>query len=539
MQMYHVRLRNNGWLNEADHHHIQDMEEDMSYDADMEHGRNSEELENNLDNVAGVAGDKHIEQPHGSDDGSNYNAPYDGGEDRDLPQHRREAHQNYRRPSVADTDDYEEAPLLPHIQDIEDLYGSDGEISQNEYHGQHQREWEREPEVPVNFQYEDSDEYYKNDGREIGVPFEERVNNEYEDKQQEQLPVNDPFNGLNDDEFDELLEIVFGPDGFPFDDPGGTPGPEVDEEADRIPRSRREICIQDLCTFAWADIITCIADAQRTVGLTGTTTTPLLDAQTVEPRDSKLVQTGDIKMQQVIRLSQSPLEFVHSITTSQRQSYLVYIQRTLNAPMTIIYLLTFGLDYYLAFYFGADEYQTISNRSTSGVWLLILLCYNLPPEIRYMESNTMTYGLIPRLNMPKSVDTFLYPLVDEFLILARGICAFNAFRDNEEFVLRAYICVLGANMIARAKFLMFLGNRAKRYYEYCYITGLWVPGPGIRCCHYRPVDATAGAIRGDETSNDKENHFLTLVVMETLTESFLRFEMIKSSERQQERSRKQ
>jgi hypothetical protein len=64
-------------------------------------------------------------------------------------------------------------------------------------------------------------------------------------------------------------------------------------------------------------------------------------------------------------------------------------------------------------------------------------------------------GFIPGPREPKDLDSFLFPLVQEFNALGKGIPdGFNAARrDTVEstFLLRAYIVCIGADMIGRAK----------------------------------------------------------------------------------------
>ena len=64
-------------------------------------------------------------------------------------------------------------------------------------------------------------------------------------------------------------------------------------------------------------------------------------------------------------------------------------------------------------------------------------------------------GFIPGPKEPKDLDSFLYPLVQEFKALAHGIPGvFNAARQETPqatFLMRAYIVTVGADMIGRSK----------------------------------------------------------------------------------------
>ncbi|KAF8577813.1 hypothetical protein K439DRAFT_1363831, partial [Ramaria rubella] len=57
---------------------------------------------------------------------------------------------------------------------------------------------------------------------------------------------------------------------------------------------------------------------------------------------------------------------------------------------------------------------------------LILVNYNLPPEIRMRVENLIPLGVIPGPHSPKSLDSFLVPFMVECLKLATGIRTYDA-----------------------------------------------------------------------------------------------------------------
>jgi hypothetical protein len=67
----------------------------------------------------------------------------------------------------------------------------------------------------------------------------------------------------------------------------------------------------------------------------------------------------------------------------------------------------------------------------------------------------MLVGFIPGPKEPRDIDSFLYPLVQEFKILSTGIpTVYNAARRNTPdatFLMRAFIVTVGADMIGRSK----------------------------------------------------------------------------------------
>jgi hypothetical protein len=64
-------------------------------------------------------------------------------------------------------------------------------------------------------------------------------------------------------------------------------------------------------------------------------------------------------------------------------------------------------------------------------------------------------GFIPGPKEPQDIDSFLYPLVQEFKVLSSGIPnVYNAARRNSPdatFLMRAFIVTVGADMIGRSK----------------------------------------------------------------------------------------
>ncbi|KAI5803887.1 hypothetical protein EDC01DRAFT_594439, partial [Geopyxis carbonaria] len=75
--------------------------------------------------------------------------------------------------------------------------------------------------------------------------------------------------------------------------------------------------------------------------------------------------------------------------------------------------------------------------------------------------------------------------------LARGMITWNANR-KEYFVMKAYIVLVGADMIGRSKVMRTLGNRAYQYCEYCYARGVW--NRGIYCPFDIPADCPEGMV---------------------------------------------
>ena len=75
-----------------------------------------------------------------------------------------------------------------------------------------------------------------------------------------------------------------------------------------------------------------------------------------------------------------------------------------------------------------------------------------------MRKNMMLVGFTPGPNNPRDLDSFIWPLVEEFMLLEKGVDAWNAateaYMPNK---LHAYIAVIGADMPGREKVMRMKG----------------------------------------------------------------------------------
>jgi hypothetical protein len=129
-----------------------------------------------------------------------------------------------------------------------------------------------------------------------------------------------------------------------------------------------------------------------------------------------------------------------------------------------------------------------------------LICLNLPPSERFKRENIVVVGFIPGPNNPTNMDSFLYPLVEEFLRLERGVEAWNGYREKS-FTLRAHIAIVTGDMPGRAKLQGFKGSRASRYCSYCYAEAV-SKGRATYCPFHMPETTQSASSTTDRTDYD-------------------------------------
>lgn len=107
------------------------------------------------------------------------------------------------------------------------------------------------------------------------------------------------------------------------------------------------------------------------------------------------------------------------------------------------------------------------------VWPIILLNYNLSPEIRFKQENIVCFGIVPGPKKPSDFKSFLWPLVQQFKILHRGVEALDGSQLNARFTLRAHIVVIGTDMPAKDMLMGLSGHSARHYCNYCSVRGIY------------------------------------------------------------------
>ena len=99
---------------------------------------------------------------------------------------------------------------------------------------------------------------------------------------------------------------------------------------------------------------------------------------------------------------------------------------------------------------ASDGFNPFGHQSaTYSMWPVLVIPYNMPPNVCTKESNYMMALLIPGPKSPgKDFDLFMEPLVEELQQLWRGVLTRDLYSSPPaDFFLRAVI--IGASMIIR------------------------------------------------------------------------------------------
>jgi hypothetical protein len=108
-------------------------------------------------------------------------------------------------------------------------------------------------------------------------------------------------------------------------------------------------------------------------------------------------------------------------------------------------------------------------------WPLVVVNYNLPPDLMFLLDYIMSLGVIPGPNEPKDSDSFLWPLMEEMLQFAKEVHAFDVL-DSEYFLLRAFLIQVFSDISAVSMLLWMTGHNRFCPCRLCSITGIRIPG---------------------------------------------------------------
>ncbi len=129
------------------------------------------------------------------------------------------------------------------------------------------------------------------------------------------------------------------------------------------------------------------------------------------------------------------------------------------------------------------------HRCKQTCWPLIFFSYDLPPEIRFLIEFILCISIIPGPKKPHNFDSFFWPAMEELLLLAVGVPAFDA-STREAFLLRAYLILFFGNMPAMSMVMHFKGHNGFRPCRACNIMAIGDPGNTHAHILYIPLDCS-------------------------------------------------
>ena len=122
----------------------------------------------------------------------------------------------------------------------------------------------------------------------------------------------------------------------------------------------------------------------------------------------------------------------------------------------------------LAFGLNVDWFQPYSRRSDVSVGVIYLVILNLPREERFKWENVILVGVIPDMEkMPKSINSFLKPLVDELQVLWKGIRLHSSL-SSIPLLFHGAILLAASDIPAARKLCGFKGHSAERACSKCF-----------------------------------------------------------------------
>lgn len=104
-----------------------------------------------------------------------------------------------------------------------------------------------------------------------------------------------------------------------------------------------------------------------------------------------------------------------------------------------------------------------------SVGCILLVCFNLPPEIRYKQENIFLFGIIPGPREPKldQMNHLLRPLVNEFQDFFKGIFFTSTPKFPHGREIRAVMWPLMADLVAMRKMSGFASHSAANFCAHC------------------------------------------------------------------------
>jgi hypothetical protein len=112
----------------------------------------------------------------------------------------------------------------------------------------------------------------------------------------------------------------------------------------------------------------------------------------------------------------------------------------------------------IAFAISTDGAQ-LTMKKQSNTWIVVLILFSLPGDVRYKGYSTTIPMAIPGPNSPGYIESFLYMLFEDMTRASEGIWIWDAV-DSSYFVLRAHLCMMLGDMLGSAKCSGMAGHSA-------------------------------------------------------------------------------
>lgn len=123
-----------------------------------------------------------------------------------------------------------------------------------------------------------------------------------------------------------------------------------------------------------------------------------------------------------------------------------------------------------AFMINVDWFQPYKRRPDFSVGAIYMVLLNLPREKRFLQENVFLVGVIPSFGKePSCINSFLEPLVEELLILYRGLRV-KTFQNNFGEKVRAALLAAASDIPAARKLSGFLSHSAHKGCSKCFKT---------------------------------------------------------------------
>ncbi|KAE8217309.1 hypothetical protein CF319_g8576, partial [Tilletia indica] len=138
-----------------------------------------------------------------------------------------------------------------------------------------------------------------------------------------------------------------------------------------------------------------------------------------------------------------------------------------------------------AYMLSVDGAQMVERKESNG-WIVLLTCLNTPPQTRFRRKESFVASVIPGPRNPVDVDSFLWPIMQEFARASRGYWLWDGGK-REWFLWRAYLVFAAADQPGSQKINHMTGTSGYSGCRICHIIANYVPN---QTTGYFPLEST-------------------------------------------------